>query len=344
MRAIVIEEFGDKEQLVEREVAKPKPSRNEVRIKIKAVGFNPVDCKRRAGLYQDKLPLILGSDCSGIIDAVGNPHCEFAIGDEVCGFSLGRGSNGTYAQYICLPIQFVTKKPSAMNFEEGASFPLVYLTAFQGLIATNALQKDSSLFIAGGGGGVGSAAIALAKCYGANPILTTAGNQETIHYLTHHFHLSKDQILPYKDLTVEQIAKKIIDANHKKYVQVAFDCVGGKMKELCFHVCDYNSHVITILPEQEDFPLPVWGRKALTFQKSLSLHCIFVSSAANDEDQTKWTRYKVQLKHLAHLFEKEKLLLPQIHNVGKFSAETVQSAHTLLEKGHSPGKLVMNVA
>lgn len=116
------------------------------------------------------------------------------------------------------------------------------------------------------------------------------------------------------------------------------------MKELCLRICDYNGHVITILPESETYVLPVWSRGSLSFKKSLSLHCIFVGAAAADEDPAKWARYKVQLKHLMHLFEKENLLLPKIHIVGAFSADTVRKAHILLEKKHSLGKLVMNVA
>lgn len=344
MRAIIIEEFGDLQKLQEHERPKPKPRRNEVRIKIKAIGFNPVDCKRRLGLYEEKgLPLILGSDCSGVIDAVGHLHSEFSEGDEVCGFAFGQGSNGAYAEYICLPTQFVVKKPNFMSFVQAASFPLTYLTAFQALIGTNALQKQSSLFIAGGGGGMGSAVIALAKCYGAGPIFTTFGNEQTLQYLTHHFHLSKNRIFPYKNLSVEQITKNLIEANDKQYFAVTFDCVGKDMKQLCLNVCDYNGHMITILREKEDFSLPIWGKNALTFNKSLSIHCIFVGAAAYDSDEAKWSRYKVQLKHLVHLFEKEHLLLPQIHDLGNFSAETARHAHSLLEKGHPPGKLVMSV-
>jgi len=336
--------LGGPEVLVERDLPIPKPSRHEVRIKVKAVGFNPVDYKMRSGVFETEFPIVLGLDCSGVIDAIGEKYHEFSLGDEVCAFAFGPCSNGTYAQYLCLPTQFVVKKPKALSFFEAAAMPVAYLTAFQALIQGGALQQDRPLFIAGGSGGVGSAAIALAKAYSAGPIFTTAGSQESHDYLIEQFHLPSENILHYSGQSVEQMAKKLIEMNGGERFYLTFDCVGETMKELCFAVSDFGGHLATILSEDEQFPIPIWGRKSPVFNKSLSLHIIFLGAAAVKGDEKSWNVYKAQLKHLAHLFDKEGLIGPHIENLGSFSLETVRRAHQLLEESHNRGKLVMEMS
>src|SRR5690242_16901048 len=111
MKAVVLESFGDLSYLKFKEVHTPQPQKGEVRIRIKASGFNPVDFKIRQGHFGGKTPLILGSECSGVIDAVGEETRAFREGDEVYAMSFGQGSNGSYAEYLCIPEAFVSKKP-----------------------------------------------------------------------------------------------------------------------------------------------------------------------------------------------------------------------------------------
>jgi NADPH2:quinone reductase len=334
VKAIVIDQFGGPEVLVERDLPLPKPSRNEVRVKIKAIGFNPVDVKKRTGVYGDPLPSILGADFSGVIDAVGDPLGEFAVGDRVFGFT-----DGTYAEEICVSTQLITKIPKNLSFEEAAVIPVVYVTAFQGLVGTGALQQNRPLFIAGGSGGVGTAAIHLAKAYQAGPVFTMAGSKESRDYLIQQMHIPSHQILDYKGLSVEETAKKLIEMNGGSRYYFAFDTVGGKVKEVCLEIADFNGHVATVLPEDENFPYPVWGRKESIFwHKSLSLHMIFLFASLYGSPPDRWRVYKSQLNHLAKLFEKGELPRPQFKNMGPFSADTAQKAHGLIGSGK---KMVM---
>lgn len=342
MNAIVIEKFGGRDVLVPREIPIPKPARHEVRIKIKAVGFNPVDCKIRKGHIFQELPRILGCECSGIVDAIGEKFHEFSPGDEVCAYAFGP-FNGTYAQQICLPASFVTKKPKTLSFEEAAAFPITYTTAFQALIATHALQNNRSLFLAGGGGGVGSAAIALIQNHGGGPIFTTAGSAQARDYLIDRFHIPKDNILLYKGLEPEKIKNRLVEMNGQDLFYLTFDAVGQMMKRVCLELCAPYGHMITITPELEPFPEKVWERgKSQTFAKSLSVHFIN-SGAVAMAKESYWTMYKVQLAHLVHLFDKKSLSPPYVQHVGSFSLETVKKAHALLEEGHTKGKLVMTI-
>lgn len=127
MKAVVLDAYGSADNLALREVPTPAPGDQEIRIRIKAAGFNPVDYKIRLGAYgtlKNELPKILGSDCSGIVDAVGKGVKDFKIGDEIYAMSFGQGSNGSYAEFLCLPAVMVCKKPRNISFEAAASVPL----------------------------------------------------------------------------------------------------------------------------------------------------------------------------------------------------------------------------
>lgn len=340
MRAIQIQSCGSTDVLQEAEIPKPKCGRNEVLVKVKAVGFNPVDYKMRKGVFPAELPKILGLDFSGVIEAKGDLVRDFSIGEEVFGLSL----KGSYTEYISLPYQFIAKKPKNFTFEEAAAIPVAYLTAFQSLIAKGAYQTNRPLFIAGGSGGVGSAAISLAKTYNLGPVFTLAGSESSRNYLKKHFSLSDHQIIDYQGLGTEEIAKKLIEHNEGKQFYFSLDFVGKTAKEVCFLVADFYGHIATVLPEEETFQIPIWGRNDGPFwMKSLSLHMILILASAFSSNPEDWMIYRAQLAHLAGLFEKEELQKPVIENLGEFSVETVRKAHNQLETGHTKGKLVMTV-
>lgn len=334
MKAIVIDQFGGPEVLVERDIPLPKPSRNQVRVKIKAIGFNPVDVKIREGEYGGSFPQILGADFSGVIDAVGDPGHEFSVGDRVFGVTPG-----TYMESVCVPTDLIAKIPKNLSFEEAAVIPVVYLTAFQAMIGSGILQQDRPFFIAGGSGGVGSAAIALAKAYKAGPIFTMAGNPQSRAYLIDQLKIPGKQILDYKGLSSEEMVRKLIEMNGNQRFYFALDLVGGKTKELCFALVDYYGHVASILPEKQEIDI---GRDSIIWKKSLSLQMIFSFSALVGEPKNLMV-YKSQLNHLAKMFEKGELNPSQFKNVGKFSAKTAQEAHRLLEARGALGKMVMTV-
>ncbi|NGX48395.1 MAG: Zinc-type alcohol dehydrogenase-like protein, partial [Chlamydiae bacterium] len=187
MKAIVIDSFGEIDLFQEKDLPIPKPGRGEVRVKLRATGFNPVDFKIRKGLFGGEFPLVLGVDFSGVVDAVGDLVRDFSVGDGVFGIAFGPCSNGSYAEYLCVAAQFIAKKPKALSFEEAAGVPVTYLTAFQSLVSKGALQKDRPIFLTGGSGGVGSAALALAKVYETGPVFTMAGSEESVSYITSRF-------------------------------------------------------------------------------------------------------------------------------------------------------------
>lgn len=343
MKTIAIDACGEIDLFRFHEMPIPKPGRNEIRVKIYATGFNPVDFKMRQGGIEGNFPLILGVDFSGVIDAVGDHVRDFEEGDEVFGLAIGPCSNGSYAEYVCLPAAFVTKKPKNLTFEEAGAISVTYLTAFQALVGKGALQKNRPFFLSGGSGGVGSATLALSKVYETGPPFTMAGSEESVNYLIQTFSIPSDHILRYRGLSQEEMAKQLIAMNGNKRFYFVLDFVGGKVKNLCFEVVDILGHLATPLPEEESFPIQIWGRKSNPFWwKSLSFHMIYVFVPALSGEEKDWNIYKTQLMHLAHLFEKEGLIPPQVENIGPFSVETVKKAHSSLEGGHTKGKLVMS--
>jgi NADPH2:quinone reductase len=343
MKAVSLHQAGSTEGFRLTEVPLPQPKDQEIRIRIRVSGFNPVDVKMRQGLYAStQFPVILGADCSGVVDAIGKGVQKFQVGDEVLAFVFGQGSNGTYAEYTCIHEYFVAKKPREISFEEAASLPLVGLTAYRALFSCK--EPKGSAFIAGGSGGVGSIALQLAQELRMNPIFTTAGSEESQKYLIEHLKIPKENILLYRGLSQEKMQELLLEKNAKNLIANCFDFVGGEMKKLCFSCVDFHGHVSTILPEEKGFPFDVWDRKeSLAFSKSLTIHFVFVGTEAFKGSPETWKAYQTELSYLIQLAANKKLKFPEIQCLDGLSVDHVKEAHASLEAGHTRGKIVMKV-
>jgi NADPH:quinone reductase len=343
MKAILLKQFGGSEAFEMGEVALPTPKKGEVRIRIKAVGFNPVDYKIRKGEFGGNCPVILGADCAGLIDEIGEEVSGWKKGDEVIAFVFGQGSNGTYAEYVCISTAFVARKPKTMSFEEAAAVPLVGLTAYRALANAGCLSNEKSIFIAGGAGGVGSIALQIAKAFGCKRIFTLAGGEDSLHYLKDQMGLCEDHILMYRGLSWQQMAERLIQMNQSLF-SASFDFVGGEMKDLCLEVADFQGHMVSIVPESDAFPCNLWARgKSPAFRKNLAVHFVFVGAESFGGQAKDWACYQKQLGHIAKLIEEKKLRLPSPKIVGALSVESVRQAHQELEGGKVKGKLAMTV-
>lgn len=344
MQAVVLEAFGDVSHFKLKQIEIPQPQKGQVRIQIKAAGFNPVDYKIRKGAYGGQAHIILGVDCSGIIDAIGPDANGFSIGDEVLAFAFGQCSNGSYAEYLCLPVEFVVKKPKNIPFAQAAAIPVAALTAYRSLIAPSVLKKGDAIFIAGAGGGVGSFAIQLAKYAQVKTIFTVAGSEESAHFLQ-QMGINKQHILFYRNLTVEQMEEKLIAMNGGNLFDATFDFVGKEMKRLCLKLTAHSGHFSTPVPESDPFDFPVWGREkgnvSFCFSRNMSLHFIFIGSESFSGPISSWNIYAQQLNYVCRLIEKGAIQMPPVKTLGHLSVETVKEAHRLLEEGRVKGKLVM---
>lgn len=161
MRQIWITKTGAPEVLQVREAPDPEPGDGEVRIRVRAAGINFADLMARVGLYPDapKIPCVVGYEVSGVVDAIGNGVTRVAAGDRV----FGMPRFGGYSDTLVIKEGQAFKMPEAMTFEEAAALPVVYLTAHHMMMFTGHLRRKSRVLIHSAAGGVGLAAIQLAK-------------------------------------------------------------------------------------------------------------------------------------------------------------------------------------
>jgi NADPH:quinone reductase-like Zn-dependent oxidoreductase len=202
MRAVVVPRHGGPEVLEVVTRPRPTPLAGEVLLQVKAAGVNHLDTFVRRGMPGIALPLpmIPGSDASGIVAAAGAGVTGVKEGDRVfvspgyscercraclsgneplCRFYglLGEHRDGTQAEYLVLRASQALPLPDSVSFEEGAAFPLVFLTAWHMLVARAGLRHGEEVLVHAGGSGVGSAAIQIARLLGAR-VLTTVGGAE----------------------------------------------------------------------------------------------------------------------------------------------------------------------
>jgi NADPH:quinone reductase len=344
MKAIMMNGFGASDVFVLKEVPLPSPQDHQVIIRIKAAGFNPVDWKIREGWYkQYDSHSILGCDCSGVIDAVGPNVTDFAVGDEVYAMSFIRGSNGSYAQYTCLPIELVYKKPSNLTFEEAAAVPLAAMTAYRATLAGISIKKDDSVFIAGVGGGVGPFALEFIRSAGVKKIFTVAKDEHSASTLVKNLAIPRDHIIFYKDVPFENLKDQLLSLNHGHLYNVTVDLVGKEMKKLCLELTNYSGHFSTALPEK-DFDYPTWNENANPRMRNISILQVMVGAELASPDRSDWAIYRHHLKAITQMLEHKTLHAPQVQVIGPLFVDTVRRAHALLEDRSVKGKLVMTVS
>lgn len=174
MRAILVSKIGGPEQLQMQETPIPKPAKNEVLVRIHAIGINFIDIYFRTGLYPAaSYPYIPGKEASGEIAAIGTEVTEFKVGDRV---AFCTAANGTYADYTAIAAEQVVKIPNGMDYETAAATLLQGLTAYYLSHSTIQLSAKDTILVHAGAGGVGLLLIQMAKMLGAR-VLTTVSSE-----------------------------------------------------------------------------------------------------------------------------------------------------------------------
>lgn len=332
MKAIILKEYGSINNFESADIPIPLVKKGHIRIRIKAVSFNPVDYQIRKGLPESRqvTSSILGRDFSGIVDEVHEDEREFKKGDEVFCYVSNLASSGTYTEFICVPSTIVAKKPVFLSHEQAASIPVAGITA---ILAIEKAKKNKSrtFFIAGGAGGVGTFVIMFAKLSGFRNIVATAGNDKSRSYLMQQLQLKEEQIINYRD---SDFVKSAIEVNGE-YFDVALDLVGGKMLSACCELLAIDGQLISVVdvPGKEDFEI--------LFQKNASFHPIGANAYSLSTNPGHWKTYKYILNYISGLFDSNVLIKPPITILGSLSVGTVKKAHELLENNSVQGKLIM---
>ncbi len=217
MKAYVFTQYGGPENQEFQDLPTPDPGPSELRLAVRAAGVNPVDWKIRAGWMRDAMPLDLpvplGTEAAGVVEAVGRDVDGFSVGDEVFG-SAAPGSGG-YAQQTLLSAAATARKPSGLPFTTAAALPVAAATAFDAMAQ---LEPDagSTLLINGIGGGVGVVAAQLARDRDITVVGTASEDKrELVESLG-------AILVPYGDGTADRVRQILPDG-----VDAILDLVGG---------------------------------------------------------------------------------------------------------------------
>lgn len=217
MKEVIITRYGSPEVLQVRERRNPTPRSHEVLVRNQFTGINFSEIMARMRLYPGapKPPACLGSEACGIIEQVGREVSQFKPGDKVMLFSKYK----SYATHICTDQNLVIPLPDAFSMQEGAAFPLVYVTAYMMMFDLGNFREGETILIHGAGGGVGTAAIQLAKSMGGNIIGTSSQWK--------HEKLNELGVNHCIDYNTEDVYKKVKDATGNRGVDLIIDPVGG---------------------------------------------------------------------------------------------------------------------
>jgi NADPH2:quinone reductase len=316
MRAMVIDEFGSPEVLQPRDVERPEPGPDELRVRVIASGTNPVDAKiRAAGRWAGiALPAILGYDVSGVVEAVGSAVEGFAAGDEVFYTPEIFGNRlGSYAEYNVAPAAIVARKPAALSHVDAAAVPLAGGTAWEAVVRRLRLRAGETILVHGGAGGVGSFAVQIARACGAR-VLATAGpeNQDELR------RLGADVAIDYR---ADPMLQQVNEATAGRGVDAVLDTAGGDNIARSLALTRPFGRLACILP-------PAGDLGALS-RRNLTLFGVFL------------TREHARLEEMTPLLESGRIK-PAVAEV--LPLEEVRRAHERLGSGHGRGKIVLRVA
>ncbi|MCI1591512.1 NADP-dependent oxidoreductase [Heyndrickxia oleronia] len=310
MKAIVIDQYGGKEELKEREMPKPTIMEGEVLIELHATSVNPIDWKLREGYLKEMLPfdfpIILGWDAAGIVSEIGSNVSTVSIGDRVF-VRPETTAQGTYAEYIVTEEKLLAKIPDNITFEEAAAVPLAGLTAYQCLVNFTHLNKGDKVLIHAGSGGVGSLGIQIAKSLGY--FVATTGSKKNEEFLKS---IGADIVIKYDQQDFEQELKEY---------DLVVDTMGGDIQDKSFQVLKKGGTLVSIVQPPDEI-------KAEKMDVNAKYHWLI----PNGE----------QLKKLADLMEKGKLK-PVVGSIFEFSEQGVREAHVLSESHHAKGKIVIKI-
>jgi len=217
MRAIVTTRNGDVDVLKVEECPDPVPAKGQVLTRVKASGLNFADILARQGLYPDgpPKPCVMGYEVAGTVEAVGDEVDRILIGKSVIAMTRFGGQ----AELVAAPVAQIFEKPERLSFEQGAAIPVNYLTAWALLVAMGGLKKGESVLIHNAGGGVGLAALDIAKHLGAKTYGTASASK-------HDFLNQRglDHAIDYRN---QDWLPVLMDLTQGRGVELAIDPLGG---------------------------------------------------------------------------------------------------------------------
>jgi NADPH2:quinone reductase len=309
----------------------PRPREGWTTVSLKAAGLNHHDVwsLRGVGLPADRLPMILGCDGAGIVEAVGSAVTRFKAGDAVFFCNGGLGDEpGNYAEYITLYEDYCAATPATISLQEAAALPLVLITSWEALFERAHLQAGQTVLIHAAAGGVGQVAVQLARDAGARIAVTVSDERKAAIAR----HLGAEKIINYK---TRDFVQETLDWTGGRGADVVFDTVGGETFLHSLNAARVGGKVASLLST----PLSLADTQLARLRNlSLCYELMLTPQVMHLHDER--VRQRKILEQGAALVDAGKLI---VHVSHRFPLEQAAGAHRLIEAGGMIGKIVLTM-
>ena len=325
MKALVLEKPGKPDDLKIAELPLPAPAPHEVRVKVMAVGLNPVDYKTAEwGWPTWKWPHILGLDVAGTIDAIGSDISALKTGDRV--FYHGDLSKpGGYAEFALTPAHILAAIPEDVTFEKAAAIPCAGFTAWQILSRKIPVKRNQTLLVHGGAGGVGGFAIQLGNQLGLKVLTTcSTGNFPVVKKL------GADEPIDYRN---EDVTVRVREITEGRGVDIVINTIDSDSATQDLQLLAFGGHLSCVAG------LPDFSKIA-PFSQAISIHESALGGAHLSGDRLAQIDLADMGKELIEMI-RDDMLNPMLGKVTVL--ENIPEALNQLAKRHVKGKIVARI-
>jgi NADPH:quinone reductase-like Zn-dependent oxidoreductase len=325
VKAVRIHEDGGPEVLRYEDVEDPAPGPGEVLVRLRAASLNHLDLWIRQGLPSVPKPRILGADGAGVVAALGEGADTFSEGDRVVlnpGLDdgariLGEHMDGTHAELVAVPAEYVHPIPGGLSFEEAAAFPLVYETAYRMLVTKARIEEGEWVLLWGIGSGVALAAFVIAKALGARTLVTSSSAEK----LARAAELGADATVNHAE---NDVAAAVKEATGGRGVDVVIEHVGEATWKTSLQSAAPNARVVvcgaTSGPNPPAQLHRIWWKQLAVYGSTMGTREDFKGA------------YELVARGAAQ---------PIVDRV--FPLEQAPAAHEYLEAGRQFGKVVLEI-
>lgn len=326
MLAAVLHHYNQALQL--REIPRPTAGPDQVLVRIRASGVNPLDTRIAAGQaahVRTVLPAILGLELAGVVEAIGDGVSEFAVGDAVYGMTGGiAGVPGSLAQYAAVDARLLAPKPHNFSLREAAALPLVFITAWEGLVERANMRAGQKVLVHGGAGDVGMMAIQIARAYGAEVYATGEASQLSL------LASLGAKAIDLRTTSVDDYVQQFTDGAG---FDIVYDTLGGASLDAGFQAARCSGgHVVSCLGWGRHALAPL-SRRAATYSGVFSLLPLI-----SGEGRETHGAILHEASRLAECGKLQLRIAPETYTLA-----TVGDAHARLATGHADGKLIVNI-
>jgi len=324
MKALRVHEFGPPESLRLDDLPTPEPGQGEVRIDVKAAGVNFPDLMVIAGTYQllPERPFVPGKEIAGIVSAVGSDVAGLQVGQRV----RAPIEWGAFQEQVCVPVRLCQPIPDLMGFEEAAAFNLTYLTAYYALSRRAAVRPNETVLVTAAAGGVGTAAVQIARALGAKVIAHVgSASKRSVAEAAGANHVI--------DAAQGELRDLVRDLTEGQGANVVIEMVGGEVFESCLRVTAWEGRIVCVGFASGTIPAP---RAGYLLVKNIAVLGLQVTDY-RDREPDGWRAAMCVLD--------EMYLRGQVRPVisATYPLERAAEALAVIQRGQATGKVVLTI-